>query len=74
MTGPEPVVNYVIEARRGDRPWIIMSNTGDNEELGRAAYDDWLAAKQHAGSSTLRYRLVRRTAVITDEIVEQEEQ
>jgi hypothetical protein len=67
-------VSYIVEARRGDRPWIAwiaMSNTGNDEELGRKVYEDWLASKRRTGS-TLQYQLVRRTAVITDEVIEQE--
>jgi len=70
MSEPE-VINYVVEARRAGRPWITMHSTGDDEELGRAVYSDWLASKRHT-ESTLEYRLVRRTAVFTDEVIEQE--
>jgi hypothetical protein len=68
----ETVVNYVVESRKGDRPWQTMWNTAGDEEAGRAAYNSFLASKRVKGFA-LDYRLVRRTAVITDEVLETSE-
>lgn len=69
----ETLVSYVIEVReevrRGTRPWIPMSILGDSEGVARTAYDDWLVAKRQNPRSVLRYRMVRRTAVVTDEVL-----
>lgn len=67
-------VNYVVEARKGSRPWLAMSNAGGDENAGRTAYGSWLGSKRATGGTTggtMEYRLVRRTAVITDEILEE---
>lgn len=63
-------VNWVVEASAHSRPWITMTNAGDKEELGRLSYQAWLDSRAAAGGSA-RYRLVKRTAVITDEVVEE---
>jgi hypothetical protein len=65
---PEPVINFVIEARKPGRGWITMTNAGADEVAGRGAYSDWVLSKYATGSST-EYRLVKRTAVITDEVL-----
>lgn len=65
VCGRNEVINYVVEARVPPRDWITMT-FADTEEQGRTAYDSWLASKQACGFST-EYRLVKRTAIITDE-------
>lgn len=62
-------VSWVVEALRpGTVSWTAMTNAGDNEELGRALFTDWLKSKARSASA-VQYRLVKRTAVITDEVI-----
>lgn len=66
----ETHVNWVVEARRAaSNTWITMVNAADDEVAGRACYKDWLTSKARTGS-TMKYRLVKRTAVVTDEVIE----
>jgi hypothetical protein len=65
----EPVVNYLVEARKGGRDWITMSNAGDDEVAGRMMHQDWLASKRHGNWST-EYRLVKRVATFTDVVLQ----
>jgi len=65
----ELVVNYIVEARKRDRNWLMMSNAGDDEMAGKVAYQSWLASKRATGSS-LEYRLVKRVATFTDVVLQ----
>jgi hypothetical protein len=75
MTGKDKisdglVVNWLVQARRpGHKNWATMYNAHDSEELAREQYAKFLASKQVTGS-VLQYQLTRRTAVITDEVIE----
>jgi hypothetical protein len=68
----EVVVNWVVEARRpGNERWATMYNGhGDGEELAREEYGRYLDAQRANPGSVLQFRLVRRTAVVTDEVIE----
>ncbi len=43
------VVNYVVEARNGDRPWFGLPGSSDDEDRARKSYDAWLASKRSRG-------------------------
>jgi hypothetical protein len=72
MTGSETVINFVVEARSPGKPWTTMwgspGGSPEYEALARTQFDVC-----RGGHSGLEYRLVRRTAVITDEVLEDEE-
>jgi hypothetical protein len=59
------VVHYVVEARRDQRAWLVM--TGSEDEAAT-----WEAFKSFQGERfpRLQYRMVKRTAVVTDEVLE----
>lgn len=59
------VVNYIVEGHvpgKGD----ITFEISDTEPEGREAYRMWCRAR----GDQLKFRLVKRTAVITDEVLE----
>lgn len=56
------VVQYVIEARRPGRDWLIWSPARTLEDA-LIAYDDALRSL----TTSTEYRLVKRTCVITNE-------
>jgi hypothetical protein len=62
----ETVVNYVVEARVPGKPWLTMQLIPENagKPFAHKAYENWLASPGH-----LEYRLLRRTAVVTDEVL-----
>jgi hypothetical protein len=61
------VVNYVVEYRLPGKPWLIWPQVIPVDEQGaRAAYRA-VAGSPRVGR--LQYRLVRRVAVITDEVI-----
>jgi hypothetical protein len=66
---PDPVtqtvVNYVVEGRGGDADWVTLDLVDDIPEKGEATYRHWLS-----GRGSLELRLVKRTAVITDVVLE----
>jgi hypothetical protein len=66
----ETITNYVVEARSRERPWITWpdGNTPtSSEEIARASYTSALASSHW----WTQFRLVKRTAVITNEILEE---
>ena len=65
----ETVTSYVIEASVPGKPWITWAHA-DDEAGARIAYASFLASRR----TRTRFRLARRTAVITDEVLESEEQ
>jgi hypothetical protein len=66
-------VNYFTEARKAGAPeWAMMGFGGGDEEAGREVYESFLASKRAKGF-THSLRLVRRTAEITDVVLESDE-
>src|SRR5215469_14431200 len=63
------IVNYVVEHRLPGGPWGT-TDMADDEPAGRKRYDNWnksKASKERDGR--LEFRLVKRTAAITDEVL-----
>jgi hypothetical protein len=65
----ETVTSYVIEASVPGKPWLTWGS-GENEADARESYAGFLAIRR----TRTRFRLVKRTAVITDEVLESEDQ
>lgn len=63
------VINYVIQVRREGRPYLDVENLTDDESAARRQYDVWQA---HRRNSELEYRMIRRMAVVTDEVVRED--
>jgi hypothetical protein len=59
-------VNYVVEFRVDDRPWRTWLNAGGDEQHARDACRTAQAGRRRR----TEFRLVKRTAVITDEVLE----
>lgn len=72
--GTQTVINYVVEARTPEHPRVTMWNAHEAEadlDFAREQYDVFRHGPSSAGNGgRLRYRLLRRTAVITDEILD----
>ena len=68
MTGSSnTVTDYVIEIRAAGRPWTRVPG-GGTEEAARRDYRTWLGTPAIAGGRT-DVRLLKRTAVVTDEVL-----
>ena len=65
----ETVISYIIEASIPGKPWLAWAHV-DDEDDARVAYASFLGSHR----TRTRFRLVKRTAVITDEVLESEEQ
>lgn len=61
----ERVVNHLIEFSIPGKPWLTWTPLEDGADLGK-----WQERLPGTRKKT-RYRLVRRTAVITDEILDE---
>ena len=68
------VVNYVVEFRVAGGPWGTWAGTGNiADDDGRSAREEFLLAwKTRHDPARMRFRLVRRTSVITDEVMAEE--
>lgn len=75
-TEPETytVVNYVVEFRRPEATqWLTWpADYGTDEAPARRCYQDLIASKRARGGRLL-HRIVRRTAIITDEVILEEQ-
>jgi hypothetical protein len=60
----ETVTYHVVEARLDDQSWVPAETTDHNADDAEAAYQHWLDAR-----GSLEVRLVKRTAVITSEVI-----
>ncbi len=56
------LVNYVVEVCATGKPWLGMYN--GPEVIARQQYETWLRTRGH-----LHVRLLRRVAVVTDEVL-----
>jgi hypothetical protein len=61
---PQTVVSHVVEACFQGCLWTPIENAGADPDDGEAAYRHWLNAR-----GSLDVRLLKRTAVITTEVV-----
>lgn len=67
---PAVVVNYVVEAsKNGVSHWVTVYDGGDNLVHGEVGYQQW-AGDRYVTNTTMVYRLVKRTTVITDEVLQ----
>ena len=67
----ETVTNYAVLGRVPGKPWlelghVVIDAVDEPEDAANALYKSWLSARGH-----LEIKLVKRTAVITDEIITQ---
>jgi len=73
----ETVVNYVVEYRLVHSPerWLTWDpwDPCPSEEGARALFKSLLASKRARGTGRVHYRVVKRTAVITDDVILEEE-
>jgi hypothetical protein len=69
------VVNYVVEFRVAGGPWGTWAGTGNiaDDDGGSAQEEFLLAWKTRHDPARMQFRLVRRTAVITDEVIAEEQ-
>jgi len=70
---PYTIVNHVVEFRRPDHDrWLTWPQDYGTEEAGaRKCYASLRQWKTHRGGQ-LMFRIVKRTAVITDEVILEE--
>jgi len=67
-TTAEVVTNYVVEFRAPGRSWLAFANGGDDRKAAERAFEIGAGSRRSTGLST-EYRLVRRTALVTDEVL-----
>lgn len=65
-----PVVNYLIEASARDKPWITWDSVPQNEMIAKHEWRKRLPGIDKR--ENIRFQLVRRTAVIADEVLDTE--
>lgn len=71
-TGVTTEIDWVVEwtlPEHPGRPWVQWVNTGDDEPKAREILDERKAASR-AGRTRADFRLVKRTKVVTDEVIE----
>lgn len=72
MSTTYTVTDYAVEVRVPGRDWTRVPGNGASEATARRDYRVWLGSSGHV-SGSLAVRLIKRTAVITDEIIESED-
>ena len=74
MTEPYTVVSYVVEFRVAGGPWGTWGETGSiaDDDEGSAREEFLLAWKTRHDPARMQFRLLRRTALIVDEVVIEE--
>jgi hypothetical protein len=66
--GSPPEINYVIEYSMPGREWKTWDFVPQSEMIAKHEWRNRLPGADHRGN--LRFRLVKRTALITDEILD----
>jgi hypothetical protein len=74
VTEPYTVVSYVVEFRVAGGPWGTWAETGSiaDDDEGSAREEFLLAWKTRHDPARMQFRLLRRTALIVDEVVIEE--
>lgn len=62
------IESWVIEGRNSDRRRWLTLTTAESEQDARRAYGVWLVSAQRSG---MVVRMLKRTAVVTDEVLEE---
>jgi hypothetical protein len=66
------IVNYVVEVAAAGKPWITWPDGVTPTTSEREARSSYRAATNARHAAWTRLRLVKRTATVTDEVIEGE--